>query len=107
MVVRGDIAVFGINHKAAADGIACRVAVCDIDGAILLTPADGFKVDFVLGLINGTPQLPEIIPSEGHIKLEDSTAEAAPPIKKIVGYKVYWKASDGEKARSNMWKVGD
>ena len=33
MVVRGDIAVFGINHKTAADGIACRVAVCDIDGA--------------------------------------------------------------------------
>lgn len=76
-------------------------------GAILLTPADGFKVDSVLGLISGTPQLPEVILSEGLIKPEDSTAEAVPPIKTIVGYKVYWKASDGEKARSNMWKVGD
>lgn len=47
-------------------------------GAILLTPADGFKVEKVR-LINAFPAF----------------------------YKLYWKASDGEKAISNMWKAGD
>lgn len=47
-------------------------------GAILLTPADGFKVEKVR-LINAFPAF----------------------------YRLYWKASDGEKAISNMWKVGD
>lgn len=28
-------------------------------------------------------------------------------IKLIKGYRLLWKASDGEKAISNMWQVGD
>ena len=44
-------------------------------GAILLSPADGFKVDRVINIGNG--------------------------------YRLLWKKSDGEKARSNMWKAGD
>lgn len=44
-------------------------------GAILLTPADGFKVDKVKEL------------------------EA--------GYRLLWKANDGDKAISNMWQIGD
>lgn len=47
-------------------------------GAILLTPADGFKVDLVRE-VNHAPRF----------------------------YKLYWKATDGDKAISNMWKVGD
>ena len=44
-------------------------------GAVILSPADGFKVDKV------------------------STTSS--------GYRVYWKATDGEKSISNMWKVND
>ena len=44
-------------------------------GAILLTPADGFKV-------YGTQSVDD-------------------------GYILYWKATDGDKKISNMWKVGD
>lgn len=44
-------------------------------GAILLTPADGFKVDLVTELDNA--------------------------------YRLYWRSTDGEKAISNMWRVGD
>ncbi len=44
-------------------------------GAVLLTPADGFKVDKVVELTNA--------------------------------FKLYWKATDGDKKRSNMWKAGD
>ena len=44
-------------------------------GAVLLTPADGFRVDMVR-----------------------SSRE---------GYKLYWKATDGEKSIANMWKVND
>lgn len=44
-------------------------------GAVLLTPADGFRVDIVR-----------------------SSRE---------GYKLYWKATDGEKSIANMWKVND
>lgn len=47
-------------------------------GAILLTPADGFKVEKVR-LINAFPSF----------------------------YRLYWKASDGEKACRNLWKEGD
>lgn len=47
-------------------------------GAVLLTPADGFKIDKVK-IVNNSPRY----------------------------YKLYWKASDGEKARSNMWQIGD
>lgn len=44
-------------------------------GAILLTPADGFRVDKVLDL-------------------EDR-------------YRLLWRSTDGERAISNMWRVGD
>lgn len=44
-------------------------------GAVILSPADGFKVD----------------------KVSDISS----------GYRVYWKATDGEKSISNMWKVND
>lgn len=44
-------------------------------GAIILSPADGFKVD----------------------KVEDLGGE----------YKLYWKATDGNKAITNMWMTGD
>lgn len=44
-------------------------------GAVLLTPADGFKVDKI-------DELNEV-------------------------FKLYWKATDGDKKRSNMWKAGD
>lgn len=44
-------------------------------GAVLLTPADGFKVDKVTAVSDG--------------------------------YKLYWKATDGDKSISNMWKVND
>lgn len=44
-------------------------------GAVLLTPADGFKVDLVTELDNA--------------------------------YRLYWRSTDGEKAISNMWRVGD
>ena len=44
-------------------------------GAVLLTPADGFRVDKV-----------------------SATRE---------GYKLYWKATDGERSIANMWKVND
>lgn len=44
-------------------------------GAVLLTPADGFKVDLVTELDNV--------------------------------YRLYWRSTDGEKAISNMWRVGD
>ena len=44
-------------------------------GAVLLTPADGFKVD----------------------KIEEQNQV----------FKLYWKATDGDKKRSNMWKAGD
>lgn len=47
-------------------------------GAVLLTPADGFKVDLVRE-VNHSPRF----------------------------YKLYWRATDGEKAISNMWRVGD
>ena len=47
-------------------------------GAVLLTPADGFKVDKVKE-VNYNPRF----------------------------YKLYWKATDGEKQRKNMWQVGD
>ena len=49
-----------------------------VGGAVVLTPADGFTVE---------------------------------SIKKVVSnpdfYNLYWKANDGNKARQNMWKVGD
>lgn len=48
-------------------------------GAILLTPADGFKVDKI-----------------GKIDMIMN-----------VTYRLYWKATDGDKTISNMWKVGD
>lgn len=44
-------------------------------GAVLLTPADGFKIDLVT-------------------ELDDA-------------YRLYWRSTDGEKAISNMWRVGD
>ncbi len=44
-------------------------------GAVILSPADGFKVDKVSAISSG--------------------------------YRVYWKATDGEKSISNMWKVND
>lgn len=44
-------------------------------GAIILSPADGFKVDKVSSISSG--------------------------------YRVYWKATDGKKSISNMWKVND
>lgn len=44
-------------------------------GAVLLTPADGFRVDKVAATSNG--------------------------------YKLYWKASDGNRKIANMWKVND
>jgi len=44
-------------------------------GAVLLTPADGFKIDKVATVTGG--------------------------------YRLYWKATDGEKSISNMWKVLD
>lgn len=44
-------------------------------GAVLLTPADGFRVDKVATTSNG--------------------------------YKLYWKASDGNRKIANMWKVND
>ena len=47
-------------------------------GAVLLTPADGFKVDKIK-VVNNSPRF----------------------------YKLYWKATDGEKQRKNMWQVGD
>lgn len=47
-------------------------------GAVLLTPADGFKVDKVKE-INHNPRF----------------------------YRLFWKATDGEKQRKNMWQVGD
>lgn len=48
-------------------------------GAILLSPADGFKVERI-----------------------DSLTEGG-----ITHFRLYWKASDGEKAISNMWQEGD
>lgn len=48
-------------------------------GAILLTPADGFKIDRI-----------------------DTLTEMG-----TTYYKLCWKASDGERAISNMWKAGD
>lgn len=48
-------------------------------GAVILSPADGFRVEKIDVL------------EEHSLKL----------------YKLYWKASDGEKAISNMWQEGD
>ena len=44
-------------------------------GALLLTPADGFKIEMVI------------------------SAESS--------YRLLWRSQDGEKARQNMWRVGD
>lgn len=44
-------------------------------GAVLLTPADGFRVDLVSNF-------------DGY-------------------YRVYWRATDGERAIANMWRIGD
>lgn len=46
-------------------------------GAVILSPADGFKVEKVI-----TNRVPKT-------------------------YRLCWKANDGEKAISNMWKIGD
>lgn len=86
-------------------------------GAILLTPADGFRVEKVEPVIykisdpiTTDPILPDLT---GTVKTEqkDSTviegSDLIGETKVIVAYKLYWKASDGEKAISNMWQKDD
>lgn len=90
-------------------------------GAILLTPADGFRVEKVEVVANKAvnpeplpidPILPEepIIIVKGEEEQKDSAKSESgleAQIKLIKGYRLLWKASDGEKAISNMWQVGD
>lgn len=90
-------------------------------GAILLTPADGFRVEKIIAVPNKLvipdpkpidPNLPEepIIVGKDKEEQKDSAlidSGLAIDRKLIKGYKLLWKASDGEKAISNMWQVGD
>lgn len=71
-------------------------------GAVLLTPADGFRVDKMLTLVKANPQLPPII-QDAVIKEYSENAEPY----EVIGYRLLWQATDGEKAISNMWRVGD
>ena len=68
-------------------------------GALLMTPADGFTIDKVAPV--GT--------DGSELKSTEEIRSIQKPIDEnsIAGYRLYWKATDGSKARRNMWKVGD
>lgn len=90
----------------------------DAGGAILLTPADGFRVQKVIPIITALKPPTVLNPDDSLITEKESASSVGnievggevieinkQPL--ILGYKVYWKATDGEKSISNMWQVND
>ena len=89
-------------------------------GALIMTPADGFTVDKVVPVgtdgaeLKSTEEIFNLFTVGGkYIGVEDGaladirTVHKEVDESKIAGYRLYWKATDGSKARRNMWKVGD
>ena len=89
-------------------------------GALIMTPADGFTVDKVVPVgtdgaeLKSTEEIFNLFTVGGkYIGVEDGaladirTVHKEVDESKVAGYRLYWKATDGNKARRNMWKVGD
>lgn len=89
-------------------------------GALIMTPADGFTVDKVVPVgtdgaeLKSTEEIFNLFTVGGkYIGVEDGaladirTVHKEVDESKIAGYRLYWKATDGSKARRNMWKVED
>ena len=89
-------------------------------GALLMTPADGFTIDKVTPVgtdgseLKSTEEIFNLFTVSGkYIGTDEGALGDIRSIQKpidensIAGYRLYWKATDGSKARRNIWKVGD